>query len=71
MEWIRHSKTGFLSKWQPADYFIYQLELVRYAVEILNNPVRHREMIKKTAKTRVLTWEEVARMWDRMFRKLL
>lgn len=70
-EWVRHGKNGMLTHFQPHDYMVYQLEMVRNLVDVLSNPRLHRSMVRKAALTRgIYTWKEIAGMWHRMLRKL-
>ena len=69
-EWIKHGRNGMLTQFLPTDYMIHQLEIVRGALEILNNEPLHLRMIRDAVNTKILTWEEVARKWDKMFRRL-
>lgn len=70
-EWVRHGVNGMLTQFQPHDYMVYQLEMVRNLVNILNNPRSHRNMIRRAALTKgVLTWKQVASLWNKMIHKL-
>ena len=70
-EWVKHKKTGMLTMWQPQDYMIYWLEIIRYAKEILSNRKQHEKMMLKAAKTRILSWEENGEFWKRLIKKKL
>jgi glycosyltransferase involved in cell wall biosynthesis len=66
-EWVS-SKNGRLTKFRPQDYMVYQVEMVRGAVEILENERLHRKLIHNAPKTKgLLTWQQVADKWNRMF----
>jgi glycosyltransferase involved in cell wall biosynthesis len=70
-EWVRHGKNGMLTEYQPHDYLIYQMEMVRNLIKVLNNPRVHRKMMMKTAQTRgIYTWKQVAKMWNKMLSRL-
>jgi glycosyltransferase involved in cell wall biosynthesis len=69
-EWVLHGKNGMLTEFQPVDYMVYQLEIVRNAVQVLNDEKLHRKMIKNAANTKILSWDEVATAWNKMLRKL-
>ena len=69
-EWIQHGKNGMLTRWQPVDFVVYQIEIVRNAVKVLSDEKLHKKMIQKAQNTKILTWDEVAKKWDRMLRRL-
>jgi len=69
-EWIKHGKNGMLTTYHPVDYMVYQLEIVRNAVQVLNDEKLHRKMMRNAANTNILTWEEVATAWNKMLRRL-
>lgn len=70
-EWVKHGYNGMLTKWHPVDFMVYQVEIVRNAISVLNRPRVHKRMMRKAAKTKTLTWGEVTERWDRMLRKSL
>ncbi len=69
-EWIKDRKNGRLTQYLPVDYMVYTVEIVRAAVELLENEPSHRRMIKAAAQTNIETWEAIGDKWDRMIRKL-
>ena len=69
-EWIKHGRNGMLTKWLPVDYMIYQVDLIRNAVKVLQDKGLHRKLIDGARKTKILSWKEVGEKWDRMLRKL-
>ena len=70
-EWIKHGKNGMLTEFHPVDYMIHSVEMVRNALEVLNNPAKHRKMMQAAANTKnILTWEQVGKKWDKMIRSL-
>lgn len=70
-EWVRHGKNGMLTQFQPQDYLVYQLEMVRNIIEVMNNPRVHRKMMMKAAQTKgIYTWQEIAWMWHRKLNQL-
>lgn len=69
-EWIRDGMNGRLTKFQVHDYMIHSVEIVRLAVEVLNDPAKHRHMIQAAAETKVHSWEEIGAKWERMLQKL-
>lgn len=68
-EWI-NNRNGRLTEFHPCDYMIYQLEIMRYAVEILNNEKLHRELIRGATRSNILTWDEVGAKWLKMLNRL-
>lgn len=54
-EWV----SGTLTKFKPYDYMVYAMEIVRLAVDALSKPLT-------TAKSNILTWDEVGARWERM-----
>jgi glycosyltransferase involved in cell wall biosynthesis len=70
-EWVRHGRNGMLTHFFPHDYMVYQLEMVRNLVEVLNNPRLHRQMIRRAALTRgIYTWDQIVQQWNVMLKKL-
>jgi glycosyltransferase involved in cell wall biosynthesis len=69
-EWITHGRNGMLTQFHPVDYMVYQVEMVRNAVEILSDRGQHLRMVKKTSNTRIHSWEEIASKWDRMLKRI-
>lgn len=65
-EWIRDGRNGALTDFQPHDYMIHTVEIVRKAVEILTDPEKHLGMILAASKTKILSWEEVGAKWLKM-----
>jgi glycosyltransferase involved in cell wall biosynthesis len=64
-EWVRHRKNGMLTKYQPTDYMVHTVEIVRNAVEVLDSEKLHRKLIKGAARTPILSWDEVGDKWER------
>lgn len=62
-EWVKHGRNGMLTKWQTNDYMIHSLEMVRNAVQVLNNERLHNKLIRGALRTKVLTWQEVGAKW--------
>jgi len=69
-EWIRNGWNGFLTKWQPVDYMVYQVDLIRAAIGILENQKQHRRMILRAGQTKILNWEEIGAKWEKMLNRL-
>jgi glycosyltransferase involved in cell wall biosynthesis len=70
-EWIKHGKNGMLTQFQPHDYMVYQVEMVRNLLKVLTNPRWHRKMMYKAAQTKgILTWKQVISLWNKMLSRL-
>jgi glycosyltransferase involved in cell wall biosynthesis len=69
-EWVKHGWNGYLTMFQPCDYWVFELELVRYALGLLDNPKKHRKFIKNAAKTKIFSWQEIGKQWKKMLNKL-
>ena len=65
-EWIKDGKNGVLTRWTPAQYMIYTVEIVRRTVEVLSQEVRHRQMCERAAATTVMSWQQVGQMWEKL-----
>jgi glycosyltransferase involved in cell wall biosynthesis len=70
-EWLKHEYNAMLTEFQPLDYMVYQVEMVRNAVRVLNDEKKHRQMIENASRTKTLTWEEVAQKWSKMLHRIL
>lgn len=70
-EWVKHCKNGMLTEWQPHDYMAYTLNVVRNAVEVLENEKLHRKLCANAASTKIHTWEEIGAKWERMLTRLM
>ena len=68
-EWI-NKKNGRLTKFKSNDYMIYQMEIMRHAVEILEDEYIHRRLINGAINTKIYTWDEIGAKWWKMLRKL-
>jgi glycosyltransferase involved in cell wall biosynthesis len=69
-EWIKHGKNGMLTNFQVHDYMVHTVEMVRNAVTVLENPKLHKKMIKNATKTKIHSWEEIGKLWERMMKRL-
>ena len=69
-QWIKNGWNGFVTKWQPVDYMVYQVELIRHAVRILEDEKLHRKLISNAARTKIHSWEEIGAKWNRMLNRL-
>ena len=69
-EWVKHRKSGMLTKYQPHDFMIHIVEMVRNIVTVLENKKLHDKLIRGAAKTKILTWDQVGAKWERMLTKL-
>lgn len=70
-EWVCHGVNGFLTEFQPVDYMVYQLEMIRHAVTLLENQSLHARMIRDAARTPIYSWEEIGSKWERMLRRII
>jgi len=67
-EWIQHQWNGALTHYQPCDYVVHFVEMCRLGRNILRDPGMHKRMIENAADTpHILTWEEVANRWQKLF----
>ena len=69
-EWIKNGKNGRLTKFQVHDYMIHTLEIVRAAVDVLNNKAKHLRIIRAAAETKIYSWEAIGAKWEKMLKKL-
>jgi glycosyltransferase involved in cell wall biosynthesis len=69
-EWVRHSKNGLLTDFNPQDYMVYQVEIIRSATKVLENESLHRKLINGASKTKVHDWSEIGRQWEKMLSRL-
>ena len=67
-EWVRHGWNGLLTEFQPHDYMIHLVEIVRHAVRVLEHPWLHRWLMFGARNTQVFSWQEVGRQWEHMLR---
>jgi glycosyltransferase involved in cell wall biosynthesis len=65
-EWVKHRRNGMLTEFHPGDYMVHTVEMVRNAVEVLENGALHEKLIRNALKTRILSWQEVGAKWERM-----
>ncbi len=70
-EWVKHDKNGKLTSWHPVDYMVYQVDLIRQAVNILEDEDLHRKLIINASNSDVMTWDQIGALWKRMLEKLL
>ncbi len=69
-EYVKHRRNGMLTQFQPADYMIHTVEMVRNCVQVLEDPAKLWRMQKAAAKTPILTWDMVGRRWEKMLRRI-
>jgi glycosyltransferase involved in cell wall biosynthesis len=70
-EWIKNNWNGAMTRYQPCDYIVHIVEMCRLARNILRKPADHKRWIENAPGTPgVLTWEEVAEKWQKMFLNL-
>ncbi len=65
-EWVKHRKSGMLTEFQPGDYMVHTAEIVRSAIEVLNDEKLHRKLIRGAANTAMLEWQDVGARWERL-----
>ena len=68
-EWVRHRYNGMLTTYQPHDYMIHTVEMVRNAVEVLEDDELHASLVRGALKTKVLTWQEVGKKWEKLLNR--
>lgn len=68
-EWI-NKKNGRLTEFHPHDYMVYQMEILRHAVEVLENEKLHRKLIAGARETKILSWEDVGGAWLNTLKRL-
>lgn len=66
-EWV-NGKNGALTEFHPHDYMIYQMEIVRHAVRILEDRKTHEKLCQ--AQNRVPTWDFVGAKWNSLIGEL-
>ncbi len=64
-EWVKHRRTGWLTRWSPRDYMTHTMEMVRGLEWLLSNPTRLARAQRRAARTPVWTWEQVGEAWRR------
>jgi glycosyltransferase involved in cell wall biosynthesis len=69
-EWIRHKRNGMLTEFITNDYMVHVVEMIRNACYVLEDGKRHQRMIRRAARTQILTWREVGKKWNRMIGRL-
>lgn len=69
-EWVKSGRNGFLTRYMPVDYMVYQIEIVRAATGILADEKLHRKMIRAAEKTKIFSWHEIAVKWEKMLKSL-
>jgi len=70
-EWVKHGKNGMLTEYHPVDYMVHTIEMVRFIVDILENPKKHRQMIKNAVLSKgIYTWEQIGAMWQNLLNQL-
>lgn len=63
-EWVS-ARNGSLTRYQPHDYMVYTMEIVRNASAILNDVRRHRSLIDGASRTPVWSWDKVGHAWHK------
>lgn len=65
-EWVRHGWNGYLTRFQPADYMVHVVEIVRHAVRLLEKPSLHRRLMFGARHTNIPSWQVIGRKWEQM-----
>lgn len=69
-EWVKHRKNGMLTTFLPEDYMVHLVEMVRNTVRVLEDEKLHRKLIQSAQRTKVLTWSEIGRKWEKLLVKI-
>jgi len=69
-EWVKHGKSGMLTRSLPHDYMVHLVEMVRNTVRVLESEKLHRKLIQGAVRTKVLTWPEVGRKWEKLIARI-
>ena len=70
-EWISNGYNGVLTKFQPHDYMVYTVEIVRNAVNIFCQPSYQKHLMYNAERTGQLhSWEEIGSKWETMLDRL-
>lgn len=70
-EFISHGVDGFLTRYAPHDYMVYDMEMARLVIKALSDHKMLAKMMSRaTNSKKVKTWRAVAESWCRMFREL-
>jgi glycosyltransferase involved in cell wall biosynthesis len=70
-EVLKHGKNGMLTEFQPHDYMIYQLEMIRNAVTVLEDSKLHNLLIRNAADTKIYSWDQIGAQWNKMLEKFI
>ena len=68
-EWVTHRRNGMLTEFLPHDYMVHTLEMVRNAVEVLEDERLHDKLIRGAASTRIHTWQEIGAKWETLLNR--
>ena len=68
-EWVRHRRNGMLTVFRPEDYMVHTVEMVRNLVEYMDSPKLQTRMQKRAAKTKIYSWKEIGRKWERLINR--
>lgn len=69
-EWVKHRENGMLTTTQPADYMVHTVEMVRNAVEVLENRRLHERLIRTAARAPIFSWQEIGKTWERLLHRI-
>lgn len=68
-EWVKDGRNGLLTRFQPQDYMVYTMEIVRGVVDVLTNEALHERLIRGALKTKILSWQRVGALWERLLNR--
>jgi glycosyltransferase involved in cell wall biosynthesis len=64
-EWVKHRKNGMLTEFKPYDYMVYTLEMVRNT-----DPFLYERLKRGAEKTKIYTWQDIGKRWEKMLKRL-
>lgn len=68
-EWVT-KRNGRLTKYLPHDYMVYQVEMVRNAVEVLDDEKLYKKLVKGALNTKILDWDQVGYKWNNLINSI-
>ena len=69
-EWVKHKKNGMLTTFRRNEYMIHTLQMVRNAVEVLENEWLHKKLMWGARNTKVHSWQQIGAKWECVLKKL-
>lgn len=70
-EWVKDGNNGMVTKFQPHDYMVYTLEMVRAAVKVLESERLLAKLSRGAERTKIYDWEEIGNQWERMLSRCI